>query len=359
MINRRSEINFYVDALIVETLLSNDNLRKNAQLAGIASQITSAVKNYIGAHFDTKEPVKSLTNILAPSAIFGVFSMMGLSGLGIILGICYSKFHWDISGIVTSICDGIKSVISTGTQMFSDQIQGIVTEAIDQHIPDIPKTSSTNIQQLRQAKLLKLAMNNYVNNEDIVKMAAVTPLIAKTLLSRVLGWVFTVLIWSTGFMLAGDAINHFLGRPNAFDGTLNPDTSNSASTEQNQETSAPSRPVHNSTQTKFKPQSDYHEENKNVSTNWAESIPNDLSAIGDMLVIFAKQVYQGLDGLESVIKMTHGFQVIRDKIYAYNSSQAGAQEVYIPRYFTSKKQMVDFFIDDVASATPAATNTTH
>ena len=214
-------------------------------------------------------------------------------------------------------------------------------------------------------------MDNYFQNKNMIKSAGVISAIAgKNILTRVLSWLFMVLVASAGFMLAGDIINKYiLGRSNAFDDNLHPGTSSSEQTSSNSGSGGEvSHPTHTSTQTKFKIQPGYHEENKNISAVWGEQISNDLSSIGDMLIIFAKQVYQGLDGLDSIIKMTPGFQVIRDRIFNYNETSRNEIKsvtgpttslVYIPRYFTSKKQIVDFFIDDVASATPAATNTTH
>ena len=135
--------------------------------------------------------------------------------------------------------------------------------------------------------------------------------------------------------VAGDVINKFMGRPNALDNTV----------QQGKPVESIPAPKHVSTQTKFPVQPGYHEEH---AAGWAENVPNNASAIEGMLIGFAKQVYKGLDGLESNIKSTVGFQVIRDRIVNYNLSSEGDPVVYIPNYFTSKKQIVDYFIDDVA-----------
>jgi hypothetical protein len=63
---------------------------------------------------------------------------------------------------------------------------------------------------------------------------------------------------------------------------------------------------------------------------------------------FAKDVYEGLDGKESIISNTAGFRAVADRISFFNRNSLNSPEVWIPSEFKSKKQMVDYFIDDVA-----------
>jgi hypothetical protein len=79
-----------------------------------------------------------------------------------------------------------------------------------------------------------------------------------------------------------------------------------------------------------------------------ENIPNNTSSISNMLVNFAKEVYDSLNGKESLITSSSGFNVVKDRIVWYNRTSAGAPFIAIPKYFISKKHIVDYFIDEVA-----------
>jgi hypothetical protein len=68
-----------------------------------------------------------------------------------------------------------------------------------------------------------------------------------------------------------------------------------------------------------------------------------------MLVDFAKDVYDGLDGKENIIKQTPGYRVVLDRILFFNRNTPNSTLIFIPREFSSKKQIVDIFIDDVAA----------
>jgi len=71
-----------------------------------------------------------------------------------------------------------------------------------------------------------------------------------------------------------------------------------------------------------------------------------------MLMSWAKEIYQGLNGLDSIIQNTAGFQAAVEAISWQNHSSAGGPIVYIPPMFTSKKMVVDHFIDEVAEKAP-------
>ena len=78
-------------------------------------------------------------------------------------------------------------------------------------------------------------------------------------------------------------------------------------------------------------------------------INNDAN-IENIVIQFAKDVYSGLDGKENAIRSTPGFQMIVHKISWYNSDNKGSALTFIPPNWSSKKQLVDYFIDDVAKS---------
>jgi hypothetical protein len=127
------------------------------------------------------------------------------------------------------------------------------------------------------------------------------------------------------------------GKPNAFDGSLQSDVPTG------QRAAVVIPPT---TQTVFKPNPAY--KLFNYTSMWTEPGQNTESSIGQMLIRFAKDVYSGLEGKESLIQSTAGFQAIQDKITFYNRMTEGSPQIFIPPEFISKKQIVDYFIDDVA-----------
>jgi hypothetical protein len=165
------------------------------------------------------------------------------------------------------------------------------------------------------------------------------------ILTRVLSWIFKVALASAGLVVAGDVVNKFLNRPNALDGTMQ-------KVEPIDQSSQSAIPVNVSKQKKFPVKSGYAPEKYNVGDSlWMERVTNNSGSIEYMLVNFAKTVYDGLDGKESLIKSSPAFQVVKDRIVQYNHSSPESPMIWLPRYFGSKKQIVDYFIDDVADRT--------
>lgn len=353
------EIDFYVDTLIVQTLLLDKGLSKKADNGSMTSALIEAVKHYVSNNINPDDKIGSVLNILAPGAVSMAFGAMGLPWLGILLGLAMRIFHIDVKSILSTIHSKISEVLGSGQAMSSSEVDNIVQGAVQQHSP--PSTESEAEQALdllskqktahllREARMLKLAMIEFEHdNLSLQKNASILSsfnskkAVTSSLLSRVLGWFFKIALASAGLMVAGDMINKFLGRPNALDDTIQGGKPMAQ---------APASPVHTSTQTKFKIQPTYHEENRG-KTNWAESVSNDKNSIENMVINFAKQVYQGLDNLDSVIRSTPSFENVVDKIVFYNHTSVGDPIVFIPSYFTSKKQLVDMFIDDVAEKAP-------
>jgi hypothetical protein len=344
-----SEIRFYVDTMIVETLLSDGDIYKKAD-AGTMSQLTESIKNYVGNHIDPDDRTGSVLNMLAPGAISVLFKAMGFGKIGLLFGLAVSVFHIDVKSILSSIYDGVKSLLSSGKQVTSSQVDGLVNSAIQSHggaDSDESQIQTASVQeQLKDAKILKLALMSY--DKDIVsleKTAAFTVLASrkgKTLgiLGRVLSWVFKIALSAAGFMVAGDAVNKLLGKPNAFDGTVRDG-------KPIEEPAIESTPI--SKQSKFPLKPGFVDTRYNFgNNNWIEKINNSKSSIENMILGFTKEVYDGLDGQDSAIRNSSAFQNTVEEVVWYNHSAAGDPIVFIPKKFVSKKQLVDSFIDQVA-----------
>lgn len=362
------EIAFYVDNLIIETLLSDEGLSKNAQASGMVASLISRVKDYVGNHIDPDDKSGSVLKILAPGAISYLFSTIGLGWLGVLIGLAINVFDIDVTSIWSSIYNEIKSLLSGDKQVRSSQVDSIVNSAIQQHNTSYNDDTMVNFQTkseyknlFKEAKLLKLTMIAYDQNlnsinkqsDNLVSFAAMRRSVFIRILSKVLSWIFKVTLASAGLMVAGDAVNKFLNRPNAFDDTIQ----HGKPTVPVEQVQAPPATV--SHQNKFPLNPNYHDTQYNTNGNWIEKFQNSKSGIENMLISFVKDVYTGLDNMENTIKSTPTFQATVDEIAWYNHTAAGDPIVFIPKFFTSKKQLVDHFIDDIAnrvSEPPTNTN---
>jgi len=373
-----SEVSFLVDTMIVQTMLSDDTgLSKTAQAGGLLSSLVSKVHEYVSGHIDQNDKVGSLINILGPGAITITLRALGFGWLGWLVGLAMSVFHINVADIVKSVWDKLKGLLGNGEkQVTSAQVDGAVAAAVQEH--DKPMTEAeaeqakakldsqkSASQRLRDAHLLKVALVQLKKENEFFTKRALAAGIAPqlvvsaglldilqprkkattSLLSTILGWVLKVGLAAAGLMVAGDVVNKMIGRPNALDGSLQGG--------KEVERQTPQLNVPAPKQTKFKINPSYVDQKHNQGGDrWVESIPNEEGSIENLLIMYAQEVYGGLDGKEAFIRNSPGLQAVKDRIVMYNRSSQGDGLVYLPRYLTSKKQIVDMFIDDVAANVP-------
>ena len=337
---RNSEIQFYTDLMIVEAIAPSHKLHKTASMT---SDIISKVQQYVGNNVDPNNKVDSLVNILAPGAIALTFRAMGLGWLGMIIGFVMRAFHVDVGHIIGSIWEKLKPALNSGTPLTSSHVDSAVTSSVQEHMGMGDEPTKTSARIMRDAKMLKLALVDYDRDLfSLTKEAALpgnSPWRSKSGTSSVLGVLLSVLfkvaLASAGLMVAGDVVNKFLGRPSALDNTI-----------QHGQPVAQAPAAPRSKQTKFPPNPSYQVESH--SGMWTVPVSNEPASIENMLVGFTKDVYSGLDGHEGFITSSPTFQKIKSDIIWYNHASAGDNVVIIPKEFTSKKDLVDYFIDDVA-----------
>lgn len=355
-----SEISFYVDTMIVETLLTDSHLEKFGQ-DGMISSLLSKVKEYFGAHFNSEDKIGSVINMLAPGMLWVGLKAMNLSWLGFLLSMAMNLFHIDVASILREAWNGIKGVISSGKQTSSEHVDGIVDSAVAGHVKPATEEEAAKAEQtlkkdsaklLRDARFFKLAMMEYKRSpESFTKEAGIFNWFATkksgtgTFLGIVIKWLFKIVLASAGLMVAGDVVNKFLGRANALDGSL----------QGNKPVETPAVPVVTSKQTRFKVNPSYQDFKHSPKSSWTENVTNTEQGIASMLLSWAKEVYQGLNGLDNVIRNTAGFQTMVETIAWKNSASEGGPIVFIPLMggaFASKKMIVDHFIDEVAEKAP-------
>lgn len=347
-----NEISLYVDLMIAEALLGDDSLSKTAQASGIASSMVDKIRHYVGNNIDPDDKAGSLLNLIVPGVLPTLFGSIGLGWLGWLLGLAFRFFHIDVSGILKSIWGKLKEMLSDGKQTTSQQVDAVVQSSVQEHLSpatqeeadraaELTKADDGAVKsvamQLREAKLLRLALEEYkkITLEKKAAPAWFTAYSQKksatgSLLGKILSLFFRVAIASAGLMVAGDVLSKLVGRPSALDDTVQ----------------------------KGKPVSDSVSSGGSIPTTsgapWIVSATNSPSGISTMLQQFAKELYPGiLDGKEGVLENDPTFRTLVDTIAWYNHASSGGPIVYIPKMFSSKKQLVDSFMNDVMAKTKA------
>lgn len=342
MISKR-EVSFCVDTLLVQTVLCEDKMHKQA---GIIGDLLSKVKEEVMSHIDKNHPVESVLKLLAPGALWVIMQGFGLGKWGFFLGLLADYFHVDIPGFLGSIFEKAKPLITGGKPISSEQIDNVTDSVAQEHATEGAQADDhkaySSLELMDEARFMRLALVEYERQKmrltkegaDVNDFLGFGGARAKStsLFAKIVGWIFKVVLASAGLMVAGDVAHSVLG------------TSPSESSGGSGSSSTPSGgPV--SKQTKFPVKGD-------PSLPATVSIVNNEQNIENMVIQFAKDVYSGLDGKENLIRNTAGFKAVVNEIAWYNTHSEGASVVMLPSQFGSKKHLVDYFIDDVAAASP-------
>ncbi len=324
---------FLKDTLLIASLESDWTV-KTAQADSFVSGLSSTVSSYISGHIDPNDKVGSLANILAPGAFAVFLTALNFPKIGFLVGLLMNIFHVDVAGIVRSIWADLMPHLDKNGKVSSGMIDQAVSSAVSSVGGSLGATSESDV------RLLKIALISYAANPRSQSWYdKLTERNGKAIgiFGRIVSWIFKIAFASAGLMIAGDIINKFVGRPNAIDGTL-----------QHGKEVAPS--AYTPKQTKFKVNTSYHDEKMNSQEPWQENIQNDLSSIEEMLADFVQEVYDVKD--RQLILGSTSLKMIADKIAWYNHASEGAPMIFLPKYFTSKKQIADYIIDDVAERSP-------
>jgi len=358
-----SEIKLYVDMMIVESLVDNTYLIKEAGIGGNVMSLMTKIKDYFASKIDPDNKAESVINLISPGAISVLFSTLGHPWIGGLLALAQQVFKVNVGGLLMSIYESVKGIISSGFPTTSQNIDDIVSNAVKSNSEPVTddderaaldrirrnKSGSYDVkQQMRDVRLVKLAIIEF--QEGILEKNAswigglTFGLLQGKIISiliKFFGIIIKIALASAGFIVAGDVINKFIGGGSSDSGASGGGFTSSL-------IGTPSS-VYVSKQTKFPRNPAYSDIKYNTRDSfWAEGFVNNYAGISDMLIQFAKEVYTGLNGLEDLIRSLPTFQEVVRVIEQFNRTATGSSVVYLPKMFTSKKQIVDLFIDDVA-----------
>lgn len=353
---------FYIDNMIVQTLLSSEGLTKEAQEAsGLVSSLASKVKDYVADKIVPGHEWESVINILTP----GILMALNFPILAFAIKIAEMYFGLDPGKILMSAVDKIKSF--AGSKITSEQVDHAVNASVQENYGSEPTQADfqkfPKSATIRDAQIVKIALTAamaeisfeelvcFQNGDmaDIKKRAQIVSsflrfvgLKSKTssLLGKIIGWIIKVALASAGFMVVGDLFNKVVGR------TDKPSTPSGLP---GMPGSGPATPVSlpKSTQTSLKVNPNYMNEKLNYATGWIEMVSPE--QIGDQIVHWAENIYPDLQGDDSAIRSSPGFNKLVEIIKEYNEKNT-TNITFMPKIFHSRKDVVDVFIDDVAKA---------
>lgn len=346
MKKKNSEISFYVDMMIAETILANDDIIKTAQLSQMFdfNSIGDWITGYVKEHYNENDKVGSLVNFVMPGI---VASLLG-GPLGFLVGFLMDMFDVDTMGALRTAYKKFEELLSTSNGVSAPQIDQIVSSSVDEHSgAAVEKAAEVNqysilkanpyAKKIRQAKLLKLDLIAYQNGKPIISNAGIfsfitTKVAGKNILKSILSFIFKVIFKSAAVMVAADVANKVLDRPSG----LTPGSLQKSREERDNATSM-------STQTKFKKNLSYSDNQLN-----SVHITNNKENIEQIVIDAANEVYQGLEDQDSNIKSCNNFNILVENIVWYNRKSVGDPVVFIPPEFNSKKKMADTFMDQLS-----------
>ncbi len=347
-----NKIKSYIDLKALGIISIDPSLYKTAEDATNQGRgLIDTIRSYVGAHIDENDKLGSFIKIMGPGLIYGLFSALGMGWIGMILAAVASVFDFDLNALIKSIVGEVKGSTNDGQkQLAPKQVEQIVENAVDKHLEkkdDADKNQAiASNNTLRDARIVKLAMITKSANPLAGAAARVAAGPAKNMLVKFLIMLLKSVLAACGLMVAGDLYKKYVSHePNAIDRTTQ---------------SGKPLPPHVSKQTRFQIQPSYpvnENLNRGKSFGWLVNITNNEQAISDMLIKFAKDVYQGLDGLENIIVNSQDFKETLHIITSFNRSSTGFPGVSIPTGWTSRKQIVDTFIEDVAEIAPLTPHT--
>jgi len=347
-----------VDSIILETVLADPRIVKKAEEAGLGSSIFNAVKDYALSLYDKEHPVASVLAILAP----GMLTALGMPVIGVIVFLAESVFDVDLKKIFISIGESIKGLLSGGTKIDEGTAQAVANKAVDENAGAAPteenlaKIDKRNVNAsftIEDAKLFNFALRKLVkdypnfdlNNPGLIRQAGMTSrLLALVglkgkfidLLKKLFGKILMGVLYSTIFAAAGAAGS---AAKSYFGGDSKEDS------EKDKTINFRGLPESSSQQT-YKVSPNYQEELLNGKySRWI--IQGSAANIEPLVVSWAIDVYPGLKGKESDITSSGNFQTVVSIIKDANKGNVSGM-IIIPG-FTSRKDLVDKFIDQVAS----------
>lgn len=364
---KNQDIQFYVDSLITEIIVS-DRFVKNAQSLDLSSMFSSVRDFFKGMFTDNKpeftasekiEPstadnVTKFLSFIAPGAIMVTFSRMGLGWIGLLLGAGASMFSVDLEKIMGDIYAYISTALHTGEKIPPEKIESVVQNAVQAQAgqPVQPVTASSLNLHLRQAQIIKVALEDYKKNSmHSYANTPKLPMLSKigkggflSILTTVLSWFFKASLWSVGFSILTPIAANLLG-------VKQENASATPATDALRRRMQLGTGKGETATTGLLPVSPEYTA-KGRDNIWAEKYIADEKEIRNMLLDFTNEVYPTLSENEYEIRKSTAFNQVAHAIAFWNRQNLGSSFTFIPdkigrKNIFTKKDLVDLFLPDV------------
>ena len=301
-------------------------LVKNAG-SGFLSELLQSVKNHVDQYKEEHAGEDTFTmasNILVP----GILVKLGHPILAMLVALLEKYTGFSPGTILENAWASISSAVKSG----SITPQG-VKDAADAAAKAATGTPPTDIQQVKDSEIRAFRIVALGIPVGISKYAAGSA-IATSLLARIVYWVILAVLGALGILVVGEIFNKMTGHQ---------DTKPSASGLPTLTPSTQAPEAHLSTQTLLKPSPGYTDEH--ITGSWIEPTPS--TDIGNTIVRWATNIYPDLQGHEDLIRSSAKFSQIVSEIQKYNTA-TNPNYTFIPPFMTSRKSVVDYFIDEIA-----------
>lgn len=370
------DLQYLSDTILVERvaalefgLVKQAGLFDSLNLSGIAS----SVKNFVQSHVSNDAPggyVGSVLALMAPSVLWRINPFVG------ILYLVASQFGFDIQSVISKIVEAIKPKLEKGLSISADEITNIGKSIVSQHIGGTATAAPNDLfEPLRK-----------LSNEDLNKLAAggdaleplrallsgnsssaasgtlpKTPLLSGgggTLIQRIFGQLFSApktapkgkwllggfVIWLIKTILVGAGL---LAGAEAISGTLGhkKPTSDKSAPESHTHTDEETQITPTATSTKVTP---IAAPTGQANELWVVPLVGN-GTVEDTLVTWALDLYPNLehyDNIEQTIESNPAFTATV-ALLKKDPRKLGTRTMVMPQTFSSRKQVVDTFIDDV------------
>lgn len=338
-----TDTKYYMDSLIIATVLIDDSIIKQANVSSFVAQLIDAVYQYVERHIDKDHKTESVFNLLAPS----ILTASGFGILGFFLWVA-ERFGFNPGKMLEEIGIGIKDAVMSGKPVAPDHVDAIAEQVVKNNYGSDPTEADEQRLKsgitLRQSQIYKVALTQaYTNKSILEKQAQLAPAFrlfgmkafTSSILSKILGWITKTVLAACGFMVLGTFWEHVSSR--GTDTVLN---TPSAPTSTVGPTAAPA------VQHLFIVDPAYEDTKLNVNSGWIEGVPP--SQIENQIVAWTQEIYPKLRGKESFIRSSQLLLEVAQMIQQYNSNNT-SNVTFMPKKFTSRKQVVDMFIDELAA----------
>lgn len=328
---KKDKSSFYIDSIITSIIIEDPKLIKTAGIDSYINSAISSIKSYFSSKLNSESSTEDILKFLAPGAIYAIFSAMGIPWIGTLFGLATRYFNINIPEILKSIYYKIVPIV-TNRQGSESDVDNIISSSMNSsykklneneaQVVDKQLSSQSSLKQIYDAKIVKLALIDFEKrkNAGVLRSATSSMLQPKIFnaVKSILGWTVKIILASAGIMVVSDVISHVTGK---------------------EDEESPK-------QSKFKLNQSY-DKSKFSSANRIQEYMNTPEGISNMILDFAKEVYEGLDDKDNLIKNTPGFKAVLETISWYNRKTAGDSIVFIPETFSSKKNIVDNFIHQI------------